>query len=293
MDLQDTNLENTNGTQAIQPLVDTALAEFSALAPEIRQMIWKEVCNIARVIEIRRRHNSERYLISVGIPSALQVDREARYTSFKYYSPAFMSECPAFTDPSGLTLDALPGTYVNWAVDIICPIEHHHYGNIPAFNLLSGFEFYDGLASMGCIRRLAIDASIDPRHIETIEGFLGYTTLEEIIIYTTSGKKSQDRARPVTPYNPATSVTITTSNAQDLRYDTLTTFLEEDRHCKSLGLFVMFACQDVCVQIKLKEIELKDPGREQLSESLKKITFKLAIQPPTSEHRMKLRSANK
>lgn len=190
---------------------------------EIRLMIWKELSKLPRVIDIRVQYTTDgrpsngrvfqfRFRSSAGIPPILQVTRDARGVALKYYSPAFSTKCIVSQDIPGTYTESPPSAYVNWAVDILCPIE-------PVNSKYGGWLLSVSIADtdpppepplhsyLGDVKRLAINSALVKHRLGWLWNLMADQRLEEIIVYTNNAYSQQTRSL-AQPYNLDSSVTV-------------------------------------------------------------------------------------
>lgn len=105
------------------------------LPAEIRRRIWKHAAFISRNIDIWSPYRGDmklegmtfqcnHFLTFIAPPPLLHISSEARAVGLKYYSLAFgTSHLMRF----GFQITAPPHIYVNWDVDVICPMDLKSY----------------------------------------------------------------------------------------------------------------------------------------------------------------------
>lgn len=225
--------KETNISQAVTPTKLLSFKIINRLPPELRLMIWVEACQIPRVVDIRLKCTNDRLLSTDGMPAILQVNRESRSTALKFYSPEFTTVLSGPGNSLSVIVSTPPSAYVNWAVDIICPIADdlmtssfmgclcvvraaltpNYYPSIP-LRYQPGPRLYDSVVKLDGVKRIAIDARIYCRNIGSIFAALFYTKtkLEDIIIYTTKRREESidNREGSAQAYDLDTSVTVWT-----------------------------------------------------------------------------------
>ena len=153
---------------------------FPTLPIELRQEIWKDACNIPRVIDLWGVWLKGTVSIGVediwrvhmwkshnAVPSILHTSHEARTVALRHYTLDFGTRIMRPIGPASISVEIAPKIYVNWGCDVICLIKYIGGGHM------------DDLISKP-IRQLALPF----RDLEELRhGLLKCANLEQVWLY--------------------------------------------------------------------------------------------------------------
>jgi len=190
-----TGIENTMSEPQQETELQTELVFtfFPTLPSELRNKIWKNACFLPRFIDVWRVPIGEDIFVKSvrdeladvaytfrsysPVPSVLHTCREARQIGLNFYQLCFESSFQ--TRINGFCLSVLTPAciYVNWEVDIICPMRGVSHGVL--FHKAASAT-HNCLINFPMMRRVALTV----REVTTTFGFLlRKTALRDILIY--------------------------------------------------------------------------------------------------------------